>query len=123
MPLCDLLQFVMSFGLLLVLVTQYARWFFLNRTGASLTTFLDFRTHLPLYIVLLLIATIPAVFYANDSIPMVNDLRILRLFAGRLILFQMSALVLEILLLIAYRAWSGKRIEQKHAKATKKDFL
>ncbi|MEI8138978.1 MAG: DUF4184 family protein [bacterium] len=103
MPLCDLLQFVMSFGLLLVLVTQYVRWFFLNRTGASLATFLDFRTHLPLYVVLLLIATISAVLYANYSIPIVSDLRTLRLFAGRLILFQMSALVLEILILIAYR--------------------
>jgi hypothetical protein len=56
-PVCDLLQLVLSVGLLGVLVAQYARWFFLNRSGASLATFLDFRTHLPLYLVLLVIAT------------------------------------------------------------------
>jgi hypothetical protein len=104
MPLCDLLQFVLSFGLVLVVVAQYVRWFFLNRTGASLATFLDFRTHLPLYIVLLVIATIPAVLYAHWGVPLITDLRTLRIFAGRLILFQISALVLEILLLIAFNA-------------------
>ncbi|MEI6165834.1 MAG: DUF4184 family protein [bacterium] len=105
MPLCDLLQMVLSVGLLGVLVAQYARWFFLNRTGASLATFLDFRTHLPLYLVLVVIATIPAVLYAHHSVPLVSDLRTLRIFAGRLILFQISAGVLEVLLLISYRAW------------------
>ena len=104
MPLCDLLQFILSFGLFLVLVAQYMRWFFLNRSGASLTTFLDFRTHLPLYIVLMVTATIPAVLYAFYSVPLISDLRTLRLFAGRMILFLMSSLMLEVLLLIAYRA-------------------
>ena len=112
MPLCDLLQFVLSFGLLGVLVAQYMRWFFLNRTGASLATFLDFRTHLPLYLVLLVIATIPAVLYAHHSVPLISDLRTLRTFAGRLILFQISAGVLEVLLLISYRTWK-KRIQKR----------
>ena len=112
MPLCDLLQFVLSFGLLLVLVAQYARWFFLNRTGATLATFLDFRTHLPLYLVLLVIATIPAVLYAHQSVPLISDLRTLRIFAGRLILFQISAGVLEVLFLISYRAWK-QRIQKR----------
>jgi len=104
MPLCDLLQFILSFGLLLVLIAQYTRWFFMNRTGANLSTFLDFRTHLPLYIVLLLMATIPSVLYAFHSVPLISDLRTLRLFAGRFILFLMSSLMLEVLLLITYSA-------------------
>lgn len=104
MPLCDLLQFVLSFGLILVLIAQYTRWFFLNRTGASLGTFLDFRTHLPLYITLIVVATIPAVLYTFQGVPMITDLRSLRIFAGRLILFQVSTLVLEILILIAISA-------------------
>lgn len=112
MPLCDLLQFVLSFGLLLVLMAQYARWFFLNRTGASLATFLDFRTHLPLYIVLLVMAAIPAVLYAYSGVPLISDLRTLRIFAGRFILFLISTLILEILLLIAYSA-RKRRIRNK----------
>ncbi len=109
MPLCDLLQFVLSFGLMGVLVAQYMRWFFFHRKGASLATFLDFRAHLPLYIVLILVATVPAVFYAFHGVPLVTDLRSLRIFAGRLILFQISALVLQILLLIAYSGWMKRQ--------------
>ena len=103
LPLCDLLQFVLSFGLLLILVAQYVRWFYLHRTGASLATFLDIRTHLPLYIGLVLIASVPALIYAYYGLT-ITDFRTLRIFAGRFILFQLSAMVLEICLLIAYSA-------------------
>lgn len=112
-PLCDLLQIVLSVGLLGVLVAQYARWFFLNRSGASLANFLDCRTHLPLYLVLLVIATILAVLYAHYSVPLISDQRTLRLFAGRMILCQISALVLEVLLLLL---WRLKRSDFRSAK-------
>lgn len=108
MPLYDLLQILLSFGLLLVILAQYARWFFLNRTGASLATFLDFRTHLPLYIVLILLAAIPAVMYAYAGGALISDLRTLRIFAGRLILVLISLLVVEVLALLVFRAWQKR---------------
>jgi len=103
LPMCDLLQFVLSFGLLGVIIAQYMRWFFLNRTGASLSTFLDFRTHLPLYIVLLLVASLSALLYACCGVP-VTDFRTLRIFAGRFVIFMISTLIMEILLLIVFKA-------------------
>lgn len=109
MSLCDLLQFVLSFGLLLVMAAQYARWFFLKRTGSSLATFLDFRTHLPLYIVLWLVATIPAVFfayYAGHHDPGPDTLRFM---VSRFILAFIYILVVEILLLLAWGRWTKLR--------------
>lgn len=116
MPMCDLLQFVLSSGLLLVLVAQYARWFFLKRTGASLATFLDFRTHLPLYIVLLLMAALPAMLFAYHGGRLDPGPNSLRFLISRFILAFISVLVVEILLLLVRGRWiqdSETRIRKK----------
>ncbi len=110
MPLCDLLQFVLSFGLILVLLAQYARWFFRARPDSTFAGFCEIRTHLPLYLVLIVIAAIPAVLYAHAGVPIISDLRTLRIFAGRFILALISVLVGEVLLIISSRNWRYKRI-------------
>jgi hypothetical protein len=104
MPLCDLLQFVLSFGLILVLPAQYARWFFRNRSCSTLAGFCDIRTHLPLYLALIVSAAIPAVLYAQVGGGLIGDLRTLRIFAGRFILALISILVVEVLCWVVIRA-------------------
>lgn len=113
MPMCDLLQFVLSCGLLLVMAAQYARWFFQKRTGASLATFLDFRTHLPLYIVLGLVATLPGVLFAYYAEQLDPGPITLRFRVSRFILAFVYVLVVEILLLLAW----GRRKRPRTLKA------